>query len=225
MQVPADGCCRRVEQLGDLRYREAVDLEELHNQTAARGKTGKHSAEALEHLVPLSQVGWRGMGVGELFGKALGRPNGSGGIEIQPPVQNDASEPGPERSLDVEAVDVLEGGEECVLDEVLGVLAVLEDTRGESDSARQVALDEQAKCLAFPPSNPGQEGALLIPLYASVELKICGRMIDSRGVHGSLKPRLLGSAYQKVRASPLRRLPKDGSGYGSGGPGTQVGPA
>jgi len=179
MQVPANRCRRRIQKLRDLGDRKAIHLEQLHYQSTLRRQLGERALKLVPDLTTLDGFCRRGLRVAHGFGKDIGASCRSRGREIQPAVDDDPRQPGPERPRKIEPLDVLKRRKKRVLNEIFRVLTVPQESHPERHRPRQIPLDDRSERLTLSVEDASEK----LPIHVGVVIRAeheCGASIVLR---------------------------------------------
>jgi len=171
--MPANCGRRRIQELRDLGDREAVYLETLYDQPAPLRQCGKRPPKPLSDLAALRRLGGRRTPIAQIVAQNFGRARRSRRRDVQPPIDDDARQPGPERSRQVEAVDMLQRRQKRVLNEILGVLAMPQQPHRERHRSRQIPLDDSPERVTLPIPNAREKLAFSIRISARAKHERC----------------------------------------------------
>ena len=118
--------------------------------------------ELVPNFPVLGRVRGRRPGITYVLLQRIDRPSRSRRHLIESPIYDDPRQPGPEWPSEIEAVDVLERGEESVLNEILRVLTVAHEPHRQRHRPREVSLDDTAKRITLTDQNASEKLAVLI---------------------------------------------------------------
>jgi hypothetical protein len=150
MQVPPHGGRRRASGLGDVGDGHFLELEELYHQTPSRRKLVERGTELLHEVRSLGLLVRRAVTARDRRIESDGYSDAPRGLGVQAAVHDDASKPRPEWAIELEIIDVTEGGEERILNDVFSISSILEDTRRHGERPWEMALDQRAERAAIP---------------------------------------------------------------------------
>ena len=154
----------RVHRLGDLLVAHRVDLTQEQRRALRLGEladVGEEVAELLAVLDPLEGGHPVHVGVGVHRVLTVG---GRLAKVVEAAVASDPVEPGPHRDRALVGDHRVVGGDEDLLEHVLGVLGRAQHLAAEAEEARLVALDQSVEGVLV--ALPGQRDELLIVLEA-----------------------------------------------------------
>src|SRR5215207_3228543 len=144
MKVPPHGARCELQHLADLGARETVDVEHRHDQALPLGERRQRLLQDLPGVGTLADL-QRGGSLAHAFRLGLRAAPHARAPEIGAAVEDDAHQPRAEGTPHLERVEVLVRGEEGLLHEILGILAVSHDAIRDTECLLHVAADQRVE--------------------------------------------------------------------------------
>ena len=92
---------------------------------------------------------------------------------VEPPIDDDPRQPGPERPREIEAVDVLKRREERVLNQILRVFTVPQQTHRQRHCPGEVSLDDSPERVTLTDPNASEKLLVVIGLIVRAKHERC----------------------------------------------------
>src|SRR5436190_556774 len=171
VKVPPHRAWRELHQLADLRARHPIDVEQRHDQPLTLGQRSERVLEDATHVAPLALLE-RGGRLAHTLRLRLGAPACARSPKVGAAVDDDAHQPRTERASHLERIEVLVRGEEGLLHQILGVLAMPDDAKGDAERLLHVRSHQRVERGGVTGAGTGDECAIALR---------CGQSLGRRG--------------------------------------------
>ena len=179
MQPGLDGSDRPFQHFGDFLIRQAMLVEKDENGPVIGAKSPEGPVQFAGEVVG---VGHAGAVVDHLLGR-LGqdRPPGSPPERSPATIGGDSQQPGAERAMLVETANSAKGPDESLLDDILGILAMLEHPKAEAEDHAVISIEEEAWCSRIAGSEGFDQRSVIHEAWPSPDVRDADAKSDVSG--------------------------------------------